>query len=96
MQQEKEKLVRPWRKNPESWTDTMFDKRALENPQSMTNRNLSAALREHNEWRRGVGKYEWDCTEESLEKLEQAEPDAPFSPSVLGKLIEEAARRLEA
>lgn len=79
-----------WRKNLKNWTDTLFSKRLLSNPSLMTNSELSKALEEHQEWRTGLGKYDW--TKDPIK--ERAETEPPFSPSVLSNLINETIARL--
>ena len=84
------KPSRPWRKNPKQWTDTFFEKKLLLNPFLLTNCELAAALAEHQKWRRGEGKYNW---QENPIK-EHKEDEAPFSPNVLSNLLYEAIARL--
>lgn len=81
----------PWRKNKNKWTDTLFDKKLLSNPSLMTHCELARALEEHQEWRKGAGKYMW---EEDPFK-ENAEVEEPFSSGVLSNLITEAIVRLK-
>lgn len=84
--------VRQWRKNMrEPWVDTLFDRRLLDNPALMTNDELATALVEYQEWRRGKGKYHWD--NDPIE--EKAEVSPPFSPEILGRLLDETIARLE-
>ena len=80
----------PWRIEQTHWTDTLFKKTLLKNPARMTNSELAEALEEHNTWRRGIGKYYWVYS--PLE--EHAEMEAPFSPDVIGRFLDEAIARL--
>lgn len=80
----------PWRKKQSVWEDTMFEKKLLANPSLMTSHELADALKEYQEYRRGIGKYEWK--EDPI--AEHAEVEAPFSPKVLGRLLDEAIVRL--
>ena len=81
----------PWRKNKKKWTDTLFESKLLSNPSLMTNAELAKALEEHQEWRRGEGKYFWK--DDPIK--EKAESDAPFSPAILSNLIMETIARLK-
>ena len=81
----------PWRIEQSHWTDTLFEKSLLKNPSRMTNTELAEALEEHNTWRRGIGKYYW--VDSPLD--EHAEMEAPFSPEVLGRFLDEAIARLK-
>lgn len=81
----------PWRKNPKKWTDTMFEKRLLECPHLMTDSELGDALGEYNYWRMGTDKY--SCKEEEFKNL--AEPQPPFSPTILMFLLAEITARLK-
>ena len=85
----KKKLF-PWRKNPKKWTDTLFEKKLLQNPSLMTSHELADAIEEHQSWRTSYGKYLW----EKDPIKENAESEPPFSPMVLTKLIWEAISRL--
>lgn len=80
-----------WRKVPDKWTDTMFEITLLENPSRMTAEELARALCEYNLWRRGKEKY--DYRGGPFNTIEE-EREPPFSPKVLGRLIEEATVRL--
>ena len=51
-------------------------------------RRIAAGLKEHNEWRRGEGRYAWDG--------EHPQNAMPFGPKKLGELIDEAVEALEA
>lgn len=80
----------PWRKNPKQWTDTLFEKKLLQNPSLMTSHELADALEEHQAWRTSYGKYFWD--KDPVKENAEAEP--PFSPMVLSNLVWEAITRL--
>ena len=80
----------PWRKVQGRWTDTLFNKKLLDNPSLMTSKELANALMEYNAWRQSKGKYM--CVNDPFE--EGVEVDPPFSPAVLGRLIGEAYVRL--
>ena len=80
-----------WRTNKKKWTDTLFDSKLLTNPSLMTNAELAKALEEHQEWRRGEGKYFWK--DDPIK--EKSETDAPFSPAILSNLIIETIARLK-
>jgi len=51
-------------------------------------RRIAEALKEHNAWRRGEGKYKW--------KGDGPSPEAPMSAKELGLVIDEAVEVLEA
>lgn len=80
----------PWRKGKGSWTNTLLEKKLLQNPSLMTNEELADALAEHNKWRRGEGKYHWE--QDPL--AEGAETEPPFSCDVLGRFVDETCARL--
>ena len=80
-----------WRTNKKKWTDTLFDSKLLTNPSLMTNAELAKALEEHQECRRGEGKYFWK--DDPIK--EKSETDAPFSPAILSNLIIETIARLK-
>ena len=85
----KSKLNYPWRKNPTKWTDTLFDKKLLDNPSLLTNAELVAAMQEYQEWRLSIGKYN-NWKDDPFKE----ENDPPFSAVVLTKLLYEAIARL--
>ena len=62
----------------------------LNNPHIMTTCELANALAEHQRWRLGQEKYNW---QENPIK-ENREDEAPFSPPVLTILLYEAIVRL--
>lgn len=72
------------------WTDTMFPLELLLNPCLLSHTQLADALQEHQDWRKGEGRYYWD--EDPFQ--EGAETEAPFSPKVLSKITAEAITRL--
>lgn len=80
-----------WRKNKNKWTDTLFEKKLLQNPSLMTNEELSFAIKEGLEWSRAKGKYDWkeDCAKEGKED------EMPFSSEVWGRFLAEASVRLQ-
>ena len=80
-----------WRKKSGIWTDTLFEKKLLDNPSLMTNLELATAIEEHQTWRMGEGKY--DYREDPIK--EGAELQPPFSPKVLSRLIFETIARLK-
>ena len=86
----KSKKSLPWRKNQKKWTDTLFDKRLLQNPALMTSAELAKAIEEYLEWHKGIGKYDWK--DDPIE--EGAEIEMPFSGSTWGRLLCEAMARL--
>ena len=92
-QKKASKVNLPWRINQSHWTDTLFDKSLLKNPSRLTSTELAEALEEHNEWRRGTGKYFCYLDDNPLE--DESEMEAPFSAEVLGRILDEAAIRLK-
>lgn len=68
----------------------MFSLELLTNPCLMSHTQLADALQEHQDWRKGAGKYYWNLDP----FLEGAETEAPFSPKVLSHLLAEAITRL--
>ena len=80
-----------WRKKSNKWTDTLYAKKLLLNPSLMTHAELAKALEEHQEWRRGEGKYFYK--EDPIK--EKAEIESPFSPAILSNLIMETIARLK-
>ena len=83
--------VRPWRKVPDKWTDTMFRDTLLKNPSLMTNQELAKAIIEYQLWRSGKDKYAWSVDPE----IEGKEDQAPFSMRILSHLLIEVATRME-
>lgn len=81
----------PWRKNKNKWTDTLFEKKLLQNPSLMTNEELSFAIKEGLEWSRALGKYDWK--EDPVR--EGKEDEMPFSSEVWGRFLTEAMVRLQ-
>ena len=81
----------PWRKNPSKWTDTLFEKKLLDNPSLMTSLELASALGEYQAWRTSSEKYDWHDNPIA----ESQETEAPFSPRVLSNLLVEAILRLQ-
>ncbi len=88
----KKKAIRayPWRIQKNKWTDTLFEKRLLENPSLMTHHELASALEEYQEWRSGNGKYFWK--EDPIK--EEAEIEVPFSSHIVTNLLWETITRL--
>ena len=80
----------PWRKNPKVWTDTLYDKKLLNNPSLMTSHELANALAEHIRWRTSQEKYDWN--EDPFK--EGKEEQAPFSAHIVTGFLYEAIARL--
>ena len=80
----------PWRKNPNVWTDTFYEKKLLNNPSLMTSNELANAIAEHIRWRTSQEKYNW--YEDPFK--EGKEEQAPFSAHIVTGLLYEAVARL--
>lgn len=85
------KKALPWRSNPEKWTDTLFDKKLIQNPSLMTNEELSSSIKEYLEWSRAKGKYDWEVNPITEDK----EEEPPFSSEVWGRIMTETMVRLQ-
>lgn len=65
--------------------DAMEKERPEDDIRNATNERLAEMLEEHNKWRRGEKPYDGEGP---------VVKSAPFSPRLLGQVIDEAARRL--